>query len=126
MAAKYVLRKSEAGFHFNLLGTNGKIIASSEVYNTKQAAKNGIESVRRNAADAELVDESPGRGRPAASAPKAAPARRVTKRPAKATRSVKASKPAKAMKALRVVKVARAKKAGAATRRTSRAAKAKR
>lgn len=60
-----------------MVGTNGKVIATSEVYKTKQAAKTGIASIGTNGADAELVDESPGRGRPT----KAKPARRVGEAP---------------------------------------------
>ncbi|MEQ1737512.1 MAG: YegP family protein [Rhodoglobus sp.] len=57
MAAKFELKKSSNGqFHFNLKAGNGEIIATSEMYNSKDAAKNGIESVKNNAADAEVVD----------------------------------------------------------------------
>lgn len=35
-----------------------QVIATSEVYNSKAAAENGIESVRKNASNAELVDET--------------------------------------------------------------------
>ncbi len=59
MAAKFVLKKnSSGGYHFNLVATNGQVIASSEVYNSKSAAENGIDSVRKNAPNAELVDET--------------------------------------------------------------------
>jgi uncharacterized protein YegP (UPF0339 family) len=35
MAAKFVLTKNASGqFHFNLLATNGRVIASSESYRT--------------------------------------------------------------------------------------------
>ncbi len=57
MAAKFELKKSASGqFHFNLKAGNGEIIATSEMYNSKDAAKNGIESVRTNAPAAEIVD----------------------------------------------------------------------
>jgi uncharacterized protein len=59
MAAKFELKKSASGkFHFNLKAGNGEIIASSEMYESKAAAKNGIESVRKNAADAALDDQA--------------------------------------------------------------------
>jgi hypothetical protein len=59
MAAKFVLTKNDAGkFHFNLLATNGRVIATSEVYNTRAAAMNGIASIRKNAADAVLDDQT--------------------------------------------------------------------
>ena len=39
MAAKFVLKKTDSGqFHFNLLATNGRVIATSEFYKTKAAA----------------------------------------------------------------------------------------
>jgi len=57
MAGKFEIKSTKNGqFHFVLKAGNGEIIAQSETYTTKDAAKNGIESVRRNAADAEVVD----------------------------------------------------------------------
>ncbi|GAA3425358.1 YegP family protein [Streptosporangium sandarakinum] len=50
MAARYVLKKTSAGFRFNLVAGNGEIIATSESYKTKAGAMKGIESVRTNAA----------------------------------------------------------------------------
>ena len=38
-------------FQFNLKATNGQVILSSEGYNTKAACLNGVESVKKNAAD---------------------------------------------------------------------------
>ena len=52
MAAKFELKKSKNGkFFFNLLATNGQIILSSEMYEAKASAENGIASVQKNAAD---------------------------------------------------------------------------
>jgi uncharacterized protein YegP (UPF0339 family) len=57
MAGKFELKKTAKGqFHFNLRAGNGEIIASSEMYESKASAQKGIESVRRNAAEAEVVD----------------------------------------------------------------------
>jgi uncharacterized protein YegP (UPF0339 family) len=57
MAGKFEIKSTSNGqFRFNLKAGNGEIIATSETYTTKDAAKNGIESVRKNAADAEVVD----------------------------------------------------------------------
>jgi uncharacterized protein YegP (UPF0339 family) len=57
--AKFVLKRSQAGdYNFNLVATNGEVIATSESYKTKASAVNGIESVRRNAAGAELDDQT--------------------------------------------------------------------
>ena len=50
MAAKFVLKKGSTGkFRFNLVATNGQVIATSEAYESKASAINGIESVKRNA-----------------------------------------------------------------------------
>jgi uncharacterized protein YegP (UPF0339 family) len=57
MAGKFDLFEDKGGhWRFNLLATNGQVIASSESYNSKAAAVNGIESVRKNAPDAALVE----------------------------------------------------------------------
>lgn len=58
MAAKFVLKKGSTGkFSFSLLATNGQVIATSEAYESKASAVNGIESVKRNAADAAIDDQ---------------------------------------------------------------------
>lgn len=44
-------------FRFRLKARNGEITATSEGYTTKSACENGIESVRKNASDAEVVEE---------------------------------------------------------------------
>ena len=54
---KFVIRKTAAGFHFELKAGNGEIIATSETYKSKDACKNGIESVKKNAPDADVVEE---------------------------------------------------------------------
>ncbi|WP_299189124.1 YegP family protein [uncultured Aquimarina sp.] len=45
--------KNEEGnsYHFTLKAKNGQVILSSEVYNSKAAAVNGIASVQKNAAE---------------------------------------------------------------------------
>jgi uncharacterized protein YegP (UPF0339 family) len=59
MAGKFVLKKNAAGkYHFVLKAGNGEIIATSETYNSKAAAKNGIESVQQNAPGATIDDET--------------------------------------------------------------------
>ncbi len=55
MPAKYVLSRKASGFHWNLVATNGRVIASSEVYNSKQAAMAGIRSVQKNGATDVIV-----------------------------------------------------------------------
>ena len=50
---KFELYQDKHGtYRFRLKARNGEIIAVSEVYNAKAGCLNGIESVRRNAADA--------------------------------------------------------------------------
>jgi uncharacterized protein YegP (UPF0339 family) len=59
MAAKFVLRKGSTDkFRFNLVASNGQVIATSESYESKASAINGIESVKRNAPDAEIDDQT--------------------------------------------------------------------
>lgn len=55
---KFELYTDRAGeYRFRLKARNGKIIAVSEGYCAKAGCENGIESVRANAADAEVVSE---------------------------------------------------------------------
>jgi uncharacterized protein YegP (UPF0339 family) len=59
MAPKFVLKKGSTGkFRFNLVAANGEIVATSETYESKSGAKNGIEAVRKAAPTAEIVDET--------------------------------------------------------------------
>lgn len=52
MAGKFVLKKTvNDKFQFNLQAGNGQVILSSEVYESKASAVNGIESVRKNGPD---------------------------------------------------------------------------
>ena len=57
MAGKFELYTDKSGeYRFRLKSGNGEVIAISEGYSSKASALNGIESVRRNAADAEVVE----------------------------------------------------------------------
>jgi uncharacterized protein YegP (UPF0339 family) len=59
LAGKFELyRDKQDKYRFRLKAGNGEIIAVSEAYESKASAMNGIDSVRRNAGDAELVDQS--------------------------------------------------------------------
>jgi uncharacterized protein len=52
MAGKFELKKSKNDkFFFNLLASNGQIILTSEMYESKASAQNGIASVKKNAVD---------------------------------------------------------------------------
>jgi uncharacterized protein YegP (UPF0339 family) len=43
--------------YFNLKATNGQIIGSSEMYESTAARDNGIESVKKNAPDADVKED---------------------------------------------------------------------
>lgn len=45
-------------FYFNLTATNGEIIFQSQGYASKDGAKNGIESVKKNSQEAEIDDQT--------------------------------------------------------------------
>ena len=42
---------------FNLKATNGQVIAVSEGYKSLASCENGVESVKKNAVDAKVVEE---------------------------------------------------------------------
>ncbi|PVE97020.1 MULTISPECIES: YegP family protein [unclassified Microbacterium] len=57
MAGKFELYTDKSGeYRFRLKAGNGEVVAVSEGYSSKSSALAGIESVRRNAADAEVVE----------------------------------------------------------------------
>ncbi|MEU3011924.1 YegP family protein [Nocardia asteroides] len=57
MAGKFEIFSDASGkFRWRLKAGNGEIIASSQAYESKDAAKKGIASVQTNAAGAPLVD----------------------------------------------------------------------
>jgi uncharacterized protein YegP (UPF0339 family) len=59
MAGKFVLKKGSTGkYHFNLVASNGQVIATSEAYESKASALNGIESVKKNAPNAQIDDQT--------------------------------------------------------------------
>lgn len=59
MPGKFVVKKGSTGkFRFNLLSTNGQIVATSEAYNSKASAMGGIRSVKSLAADAVIEDQT--------------------------------------------------------------------
>jgi uncharacterized protein len=59
MPGKFVIKQGITGqFHFNLVSTNGQVVATSEAYQSKESCKEGIEAVKRLAADATIEDES--------------------------------------------------------------------
>ena len=55
---KFEIYQDKAGeFRFRLKATNGQVIATGEGYKAKASCLNGIESVKNNAPDAEIVEE---------------------------------------------------------------------
>jgi len=55
---KFEVYTDKAGeFRFRLKATNGQIIGVSEGYKAKNSCNNGIESVKKNAADSTIVKE---------------------------------------------------------------------
>lgn len=54
---KFEIKKSENNqFYFNLKAGNGEIVVTSETYTTKQNCKNGIQSTKNNASEADVFD----------------------------------------------------------------------
>jgi len=57
MAGKFEWFQDKAGkYRFRLKSGNGQIIATSEAYDAKASCMNGIESVKKNAPGAEVVE----------------------------------------------------------------------
>lgn len=56
--SKFVIRNVASGIKFDLKATNGQVIATSEVYTTEAACRNGIESVKKNAAVAKVENQT--------------------------------------------------------------------
>ena len=55
---KFVIKKTNTGYNFNLKANNSETIATSEVYSTLDAARNGVASVAKNAPIANLEDQT--------------------------------------------------------------------
>ena len=55
---KFVIKTVASGIKFDLKAGNGEVIATSEVYTSKSACENGIESVRKNAPVAAIEDQT--------------------------------------------------------------------
>jgi uncharacterized protein YegP (UPF0339 family) len=56
---KFVIKRGPTGkFRFSLVSTNRQIVATSEAYNSKASAMNGIRSVQKLAADAAIEDQT--------------------------------------------------------------------
>ena len=55
---KFAVKSVKTGIKFDLKAGNGEVIATSEVYSSTAACRKGIESVRRNAVEANLEDQT--------------------------------------------------------------------
>ena len=45
---KFIIKKTNTGYRFDLAATNGEVIASSQVYKSIRTCKAGIKSVQKN------------------------------------------------------------------------------
>lgn len=55
---KFVIKETNTGVKFDLKAGNGEVIATSEVYTTEAACRNGIESVQKNAPVAAVENQT--------------------------------------------------------------------
>jgi uncharacterized protein YegP (UPF0339 family) len=55
---KYVIKQAKTGYKFDLVATNGEVIASSQIYKSDSGLKNGIASVRKNAPVAAVENQT--------------------------------------------------------------------
>lgn len=59
MAGKFeIYQDKSGGYRFNLLASNGQVVASGESYETRAGAVEGTQSVQRAAAGASVVDRA--------------------------------------------------------------------
>ena len=59
MAAKFEIYQDGKGeFRFRLKAANGEVVATGESYKTKSGVINGIDAVKRAAAEAEIDDKT--------------------------------------------------------------------
>jgi uncharacterized protein len=56
---KFVVKKASNGqFRFNVVASNGQVVATSETYTRKAAAMDTIESMRKNVGSAVVDDQT--------------------------------------------------------------------
>ena len=56
---KFVVKKTSNGqFRFNLVASNGQVVATSETYTRKASALETIESIKKSAGGASVDDET--------------------------------------------------------------------
>lgn len=55
---KFLVKQTKTGYTFVLMATNGQVIANSQVYKSLTNCKKGIDSVMKNAAVANIEDQT--------------------------------------------------------------------
>jgi uncharacterized protein len=56
---RFVVKKTSNGqFRFNLVASNGQVVATSETYTRKQSTLETIESIKKNVSAATIDDET--------------------------------------------------------------------
>ena len=56
---KFEIKKDKAGeFRFHFLAPNGKVMLQSQAYTEKHSAMESIESIKKHAFDAAVIDEA--------------------------------------------------------------------
>ena len=58
MASKFLVKKTNTGYNFLLVATNGQPVGASQVYKTLKSALAGVESVKSVSATAEVEDQT--------------------------------------------------------------------
>ena len=98
MPGKFVVKKGPTGkFRFNLVSSNGQVIATSEAYETKRSAMAGIKSVQKVAMESMVEDQTTKEWAEQAAASKAAAkAKKAGKKAKAAARSASPRKKAAA------------------------------
>lgn len=100
MAAKFEIRQREAGLFEWVLTSQGRVLAKSEVFSGKVACREAIESFRRAAPTAAVVDHT---ARPANAAEALAAGGRTTGRAVGKAAAIVAEVPSLAVEAARKV-----------------------
>lgn len=55
---KFIVKETKSGIKFDLKAGNGEVIATSEVYSSKDSCLKGIASVKKNSVVAEVEDQT--------------------------------------------------------------------
>ena len=55
---KFIIKETNTGYMFNLVATNGQVVATSQVYKSLTSCKDGIASVQTNAPIATIEDQT--------------------------------------------------------------------